>query len=109
MGSSGVYYAQADIVKEFAREFDLPIWQAKEYIDAFFVILIDRLSDDDRVEVRLCNGINIISNYLPARENHLNVKMEKDKMIRVNLKLSRKLKKTLYELNKDKQERGSII
>ncbi len=105
MGSADCYYSQADIIKEFAREFEMPVWQAREYVDVLFEIIIDRLSDSDSVEMRLYNGLTITSNFLPSEENHLtNITMGKDKMIKVGLKLSRKLKAILYEMNKDKEK-----
>lgn len=108
MGSADCYYSQADIIKEFAREFEIPVWQAKEYVDILFDIIIDHLSDNDNVEIRLYNGLTITTNFLPSKENHLtNITTGKDKMIKVGLKVSRKLKTLLYEMNKDKEKEHS--
>lgn len=104
MDSFGTYYSQADIIKEFARELEIPSWQARDYVNILFEIIIDRLSDDDKVEIKLYNGLSIISHYLPLQDMRLkNIQTDKDKTVRLTLKTSRKIKNILYGMNKDKE------
>lgn len=104
MDLSVVYYSQNDVVKELARELEIPIYQAKEMVVTFFEIVLDRLSDADKVEIRLYNGLNIVSRFEPSENLNLsNIKTDKDKMVRLSLKPSVKLKNLLYGMNKDKE------
>lgn len=105
--SSALYYSQADIVRAFARELEIPDYLAKEYINIFFEIVLDKLSDADNVEIRLYNGLNIMSRFSPSDELRLkNIKPHKDKMLRLTLKSSTKLKDELYRMNKAKESDG---
>lgn len=105
MGINEKYYPRKDFVREVARELDIPFYQAKDFVDVFFEILIDRLSDADKVEIRLYNGLSIISKYSPITSSNLkdSTRTNKDKMVRLSLKPSKKFKTLLYEMNKDKE------
>ena len=112
-GGKGISQVSHDVCPRYwamawLRLIKMPVWQAKEYVDILFDIIIDRLSDNDNVEIRLYNGLTITTNFLPSKENHLtNITTGKDKMIKVGLKVSRKLKTLLYEMNKDKEKEHS--
>lgn len=104
MDLSEVYYSQNDLVRELARELEIPIYRAKEILVTLFEIILDRLSDADKVEIRLYSGLNIVSKFISTENLNLsNVNTDKDKMVKLSLKSSRELKRLLYEMNKDKE------